>query len=278
MVAARLKAAGPVAGLVSPRATDEDADRLPALLRRSRSSSDQVACCTASCPHGSRRRGDPAGSRRQPTASSSSAASRWQDQKVLGYITKRAVDHGAQPGGRQRRANGARPLGHVHAARGEHCRDRATWWLRPQRPVVLYAGGLAPEVYAVLRALPAKTRFLPLYEGTNTAGAARLGLSARPVQGTTLFVLAGDEAKPARRGPAGGGVHGRAGRLPHRLDRSRRRRVAGPGLDGARRATLSTSRGVNCLWSVYKGPGRASSPPRRVLDNACGARWARRLN
>ncbi|MCY2952463.1 MAG: 2Fe-2S iron-sulfur cluster-binding protein [Planctomycetota bacterium] len=62
-----------------------------------------------------------------------------------------------------------------------------------QRPVVLYGGGLTTTVYAALRALPAKVHFLPLINGTNAAGAARLGLRPRPVHGEALYVMVGDD-------------------------------------------------------------------------------------
>jgi NADH dehydrogenase/NADH:ubiquinone oxidoreductase subunit G len=62
-----------------------------------------------------------------------------------------------------------------------------------QRPVVLYGAGLSQETYDALKAWPSKVRFLPLIKGTNAAGAARLGLSAKPVHGDVLYVLAGDD-------------------------------------------------------------------------------------
>ncbi len=79
-----------------------------------------------------------------------------------------------------------------------HLRVNGVWQIKAaigdaQRPVVLYGSGLSTTICAVLRALPAKTKFLPLIRGTNTAGAARLGLSLRPVQGDALYVLMGDD-------------------------------------------------------------------------------------
>lgn len=62
-----------------------------------------------------------------------------------------------------------------------------------QRPIVLYGQGLSTTVYSALRALPDKTRFLPLLTGTNIAGAARLGLQVRPIDGDALYVLLGDD-------------------------------------------------------------------------------------
>ena len=59
--------------------------------------------------------------------------------------------------------------------------------------MVLYSHDLPSEVFSALRGLPPKTRFMPLYQGANTAGAAKVGLTARPVKGQALFVLAADE-------------------------------------------------------------------------------------
>jgi formate dehydrogenase major subunit len=61
------------------------------------------------------------------------------------------------------------------------------------RPVVLYGNGLSTTVYTALRALPEKAAFLPLINGTNAAGAARLGLQVKPVDGDALYVLLGDD-------------------------------------------------------------------------------------
>ena len=62
-----------------------------------------------------------------------------------------------------------------------------------QRPVLLYGSGLSSTVYAALRSLPAKTRYLPLVNGANAVGAARLGLEARQVRGDAFYVLLGDD-------------------------------------------------------------------------------------
>jgi NADH dehydrogenase/NADH:ubiquinone oxidoreductase subunit G len=62
-----------------------------------------------------------------------------------------------------------------------------------QRPIILYGSGLTATVYSALRALPNRVSFLPLITGTNTAGAARLGLSTRPVHGEALYVALGDD-------------------------------------------------------------------------------------
>jgi formate dehydrogenase major subunit len=62
-----------------------------------------------------------------------------------------------------------------------------------KRPVLFYGAGLSSTVYAALRTLPSHVRFLPLIKGTNAAGAARLGLDTRPVDGDGLLVLLGDD-------------------------------------------------------------------------------------
>ncbi len=137
-----------------------------------------------------------------------------KNQKVVGYLTKRAFDRGAQlvivndartdldAYAQQRMKLDA--IAHTGASPFE--RLRYTYHLRlegisklksavdsAQHPVVMYGTNLSIAVYAALRGLPRKARFLPLIEGSNAAGAARLGLTARAVQGDALFVLAGDE-------------------------------------------------------------------------------------
>ena len=193
VVASRLKSAGPVAGLVTPRATGETMTAFHRFFEEVLRS-DQAGLLYGEMP--------PTGFGALATLQDLSNADcvvvvngePLQDQKVLGYITKRAVDHGARlvvvndaPTQLDPWAGVTLPLATIA--------EIAPMVDAAQHPVVLYAGGLAPAAYDVLRALPVQTRFLPLYEGTNTAGAARLGLSARRVQGSALFLLAGDEAK-----------------------------------------------------------------------------------
>jgi formate dehydrogenase major subunit len=115
-----------------------------------------------------------------------------REQKVLGYLARRAVDHGAalidvnnEPTDLHSKTRLV--LGLAHIAQAEGAVQAA------ERPLVLYAAGLDDKVYATLKSWPAKTRFLPLIEGTNTAGAAKAGISAKAVHGDMLFVLAGDD-------------------------------------------------------------------------------------
>lgn len=145
------------------------------------------------------------------------------NQKVVGYLTKRAVDRGAQlvvvndaktdldQYAHQRMKLDA--IAHTGASPFE--RLRYTYHLRlegiskvksavesARSPVVLYGPNLSIAVYAALRGLARKARFLPLIEGVNAAGAARLGLTARAVQGDALFVLASDELPNGKDLPA----------------------------------------------------------------------------
>ena len=117
--------------------------------------------------------------------------------KVLGYLAKRAIDHDAvlvvvNDGvtGLDAQARLKLRLADVSSAEGI---IQAS-----QRPIVLYAPGLAASVYATLKAWPPKTRFMPLIAGTNAAGAASLGLAASAVRGEVLYVLAGDETSHGR--------------------------------------------------------------------------------
>ena len=135
-------------------------------------------------------------------------------QKVIGYLVKRAFNRDAKlviiddhpteldAWAQQRMKldaiahNGASPfemLRYTYHLRLDGISKVKSAVEAAQRPVVLYGPNLSTAVYAALRSLPAKVKFLPLIEGTNAAGAARLGLTARAVKGDTLFVLAGDE-------------------------------------------------------------------------------------
>ena len=137
-----------------------------------------------------------------------------EHQRVVGYLTKRSLDRG----GKLVLVNdGTTPLDRYadhhlemedisHPVASPFERLRATYHLRTQsltqlkrtvesaeRPVVLYGAGLSTTVYAAMRSLPSKASFLPLIAGTNTGGAARLGLSARPTNGEVLYVMAADD-------------------------------------------------------------------------------------
>jgi len=136
------------------------------------------------------------------------------NQKVIGYLTKRAFDRGAQLVVVNDAKTDLDAYAHqrmkldaiAHSGASPFERLRYTYHLRlegiskvksavesARSPVVMYGPNLSIAVYAALRGLARKARFLPLIEGVNAAGAARLGLTARAVQGDALFVLSGDE-------------------------------------------------------------------------------------
>jgi len=137
-----------------------------------------------------------------------------EHQRVVGYLTRRSLDHG---GKLVLVHNGSTSLDgyadlHLeledisHPAASPFERLRATYHLRAssltrlkhmvetaERPIVLYGSGLSTTVYVAMRTLPSRARFLPLIAGTNTRGAVRLGLSARPVNGEILYLMAADD-------------------------------------------------------------------------------------
>jgi formate dehydrogenase major subunit len=149
-----------------------------------------------------------------------------QQQKVLGYLVKRAYDRGANILVVDGHQTALEPYAkwnlHLHdiAAHAEspfarlrhayHLNISGLKQLRSSvaaaaRPVILYAGGLSTSVYAALRELPPQVRFLPLVLGANTRGAAQLGLTARPVSGQAIYALLGDDTPGS-----GGGLVPRA--------------------------------------------------------------------
>lgn len=136
-----------------------------------------------------------------------------EDQKVIGYMIKRAFDRGAKLIVVHDEPTGLEAYAHVHLHLQDlshsaspfermrtiyHLRASGLTQLRSaleaaRNPIVLYAYGMSTTVYAALRALPERVRFLPLVKGTNAVGAMRLGLTNRPVTGSALYVLAGDD-------------------------------------------------------------------------------------
>ncbi len=138
-----------------------------------------------------------------------------KDQKVVGYLVKRAVDAGAtlllvndQPTPLDRLAGDRVPLKHLspmsaspfaqlhysyHLGAGGLSRVKAAV-ASAHRPVILYAPGLSPTAYAGLRSMHAKAKFLPMVRGANAMGAHRLGLTARPVEAPVTYVLLGDDS------------------------------------------------------------------------------------
>jgi len=199
-IAQRLQSTGPAAGLASPRLPSESLSAFRRFFREVLGS-DEVGLLYGELP--------PVDVGPFATLPELSAAdgillvggAPLRDQKVVGYTIKRAVDQGTTLIVVNDTPTDLDP----YATKSLKVADlaQATTALAPsERLVVVYAPGLAPEVYASLRNLPAKTRFLPLIQGTNTAGAARVGLTVRAVQGAGLFVMAGDDATDGRSLPA----------------------------------------------------------------------------
>ena len=114
------------------------------------------------------------------------------DQKVLGYVARRAADDDGKLIVVNDQETGLTALAtdpHAAEERGQGQEGgrggRAAGGALRRRP--------EGSAYAALRALPTKTRFLPLVEGANAVGAAKAGLSARAVGGDALLIFAGDE-------------------------------------------------------------------------------------
>ena len=137
-----------------------------------------------------------------------------KNQKVLRHLVRRALDNGARLLIVNDESTDLDPWAELHLdledisfhAASPFEKLRTTYHLRvsgvlqlrkamepAQRPVLLYGSGLSSTVYAALRSLPEKARFLPLVKGANAVGAARLGLDSRPVRGDALYVLLGDD-------------------------------------------------------------------------------------
>jgi formate dehydrogenase major subunit len=210
--AAGLRQAASVAGLVSPRTINEGMVAFTCFFNEVLSS-DEVALLHGNVPP---EVGEPASIEDLNAADCVIVVGGdlLKNQKVIGYLTKRAFDRGAQlvvvndtrtdldAYAHQRMKLDA--IAHTGASPFE--RLRYTYHLRlegiskvkaavesARSPLVVYGANLSLAVYAALRSLARKARFLPLIEGVNAAGAARLGLTARAVQGDALFVLASDE-------------------------------------------------------------------------------------
>lgn len=137
-----------------------------------------------------------------------------EDQKVVGYLVKRGFDNDAKLIVVNDESTPLEPYARStfdledisHHVQSPFERLRTTYHLRvsgisqlkqaaeeARRPVVLYGAGLSTTVYAALRALPDKVKFLPLIKGTNAAGAARLGLEAQNYCGEAMFLMLGDD-------------------------------------------------------------------------------------
>jgi predicted molibdopterin-dependent oxidoreductase YjgC len=189
VIARGFRAAGSVAGLASPRATNEELAAFRRLFAEALRS-DETHLLYGELPP----RLAPAASLADLMAADYIVLAGGQpleEQKVLGYTVRRTVEHGATlvlagdaAGELAAHAPTRLPVDRIAELPG--------LLAEAQRVVVLYGGGLPADAYEVLQALP-RAAFLPLYTGTNAAGAAGLGLVAGPVQGKALFVLAADE-------------------------------------------------------------------------------------
>jgi NADH dehydrogenase/NADH:ubiquinone oxidoreductase subunit G len=221
-----LKSAGSAAGLASPRATVEELSAFGALFDRVIAHRGPLApsrsAHAAAQPEASGEAISAPGSSTQigllygevPPAlgqaaslkdleaadlivvvsSAEKAGWAFDDVKVVGYVVRRTTEAGAKllvVG----EAPAAGSWADFLAVYGECAglAEAAGAIGAAERPVVVVGNGLSAPAYDALRALPAKTRFLPLLRGANAAGAARQGLTARPVRAEALFILAGDD-------------------------------------------------------------------------------------
>jgi len=189
-IAGRLRVAGPVAGLASPRATIEELSVFRALFAGPLAS-DQVGLIYGEMP--------PALGKSAGLADLKDAdlivvvnGRPLDDQKVVGYVVRRTAEAGAKLIVVSDEPTTLDPYSQQCFGLTDLCKVDAEV-TAARFPVVLYANGLPASVYGDLRSLSPKTRFMPLYQGINTAGAAKIGLGERPVKGNALFVLAADE-------------------------------------------------------------------------------------
>ena len=204
---------GRVAGLISPRLPTESLAAFTCLFHEVLTSGE-VALVYGDCPPLDL--GEPATLQDVPESDCIViiGGDPLRQQKIVGYLAKRAYDNGARLIVVDDTHSDLDPYADTHLHLQElsahsdspFARLRITYHLRisglhqlktaaeaAQRPLVLYGPGLSTTVYAALRGLPAKVRFLPLVQGTNTCGAAKLGLSARAVEGGVLYALLGDD-------------------------------------------------------------------------------------
>jgi predicted molibdopterin-dependent oxidoreductase YjgC len=192
LVASKFKAAGKVAGLVSPRATVETLGVFKHMMADVLHS-DQISLLYGAAPQDL-----------GPKATLADIAGAdcivlvggepLDGQKVIGYKVKRAVDLGATLTIVADGPNMLDPWARKRVPMSE-LSEVATIVAAAVRPVVLYAAGLPGETSAFLRGLSEKVKYVPLVEGTNALGAAQAGIKTKPVAGDALFVLAADEVK-----------------------------------------------------------------------------------
>ncbi len=193
-VARRFATAGVVGGLASPRATNEEMAVFQKFLGQALHS-DQVGLLYGTLPP---QLGKPADFEALMAADVIVLAGGrpLEEQKVIGYTVRRTAERGAaliivgdEATELDPYATRRLTLNKIDELRGLVADAR--------HPVVLYGGDLPAPALEALGSLAA-ARFMPLYTGTNTAGAALAGLNAAQVQAPALFVLAGDEIPDGR--------------------------------------------------------------------------------
>lgn len=212
-VAAKFRAAQAVAGLASPRLPTESLAALACFFEEALTS-HEVALLYGDAPPSELGRPATMADLRVADCIVVIGGDPLKDQKVVGYLVRRARDAGAKVIVVDDSETGLDKCADVHLeledisypSESPFERLRHTYHLRAgglvtlksaltaaQRPVVLYGSGLSTTVCASLRAMPPKVRFMPLVVGTNTLGARRLGLQTRPVLGDAVYVLLGDD-------------------------------------------------------------------------------------
>lgn len=218
-IAAKFSQAERVAGLISPRLTNESLAAIECFFNEVLQSNELALLYGAAPPV-------EIGARAElPDLAGADcivviAGDPLEEQKVAGYLIRRAVDAGAQlivvsdaRTALDAIAKKHLPLRDIAAHEGSpfarlqniyHLSGSGISQLRmatesAQRPVVCYGHGLSVTVHNALRSLPRKVKFLPLVIGTNALGAARLGLTERPVWGEALYANLGDDLAPANK-------------------------------------------------------------------------------
>ena len=189
-IARRFQTAGAVAGLASPRLTTEMLADFKQFFAESLRS-DQVALLYGELPPMDLGPAATLADVEQADVLLVVQGEPLQDQKVLGYTIRRTAERGARLISVSDTATELDPCSHSRLPLARLA-EAVAEGRAAARPVVLYSGGLQPAVYETLRGC-ANARFMPLYRGTNAAGALQVGLKAIPVAGAALYVLAGDE-------------------------------------------------------------------------------------
>ena len=215
-----LKAAKTVAGMITPRSTNQCLTAFMNLFHDVLRS-DQVGLLSGRVP--------PLGVGPSATMADLLASdcivviggNPLKNQPVIGYLVRRAVDLGASLIVASAEETGLDAIADLNvrlqsadaaaaaaaaagvAAAASTAAFHRIYHLRPdplaqvkkqiessQHPVLLYGGDLGEEIYAAMRTLPGKARFIPLVEGANAVGATRIGLCVAPVKGDALYVVA----------------------------------------------------------------------------------------